>query len=479
MAAGALSSAELCAWYLDRIRRLDQAGPGLNAVPYLNPQALTIAESMDRERAAGRVRGPLHGIPVLLKANINTGDLVPTTAGSRALHGFLPGKDAALVTRLREAGAVILGKTNLSEWANFRSTRSVSGWSSEAGQTRNPYALDRSPSGSSSGSAVAVSANLCALAVGTETDGSIVSPSSLCGIAGIKPTRGLVASAGIIPVAASQDTAGPMARTLRDAALLLAAMAEPSPARDRIGAALAAAPSGDLAGLRIGYAVKLAGFHAGVDRIMQAALDTLKNLGAEVVPVDLARSPAMNAAESTVLLYEFKAGLESYLAEFGAATGLRTLGDIIDFNERHAATVMPLFGQEVLVQAAATGNLADKAYRRARCSCRRHSRTDGINRVMRQYRLDGIAAPSGGPAWKIDPIVGDHYLGGSAGYPAVAGYPNLTVPAGFVHRLPVGISFFGLPHTEPVLLRVALAFEAATRVRQAPAFPDSVDGSPS
>jgi len=475
MAEGSLSAAELTAWYAERIRRLDHAGPRLGAVPYLNPEAEAIAESLDRERAAGRVRGPLHGIPVLFKANINTGDRIPTTAGSQALHGFLPGADAPLVARLREAGAVILGKTNMSEWANFRSTRSVSGWSSEGGQTRNPYALDRSPSGSSSGSAVAVSANLCALAVGTETDGSIVSPSSLSGIAGIKPTLGLVSAAGIIPVAPSQDTAGPMARTLGDAALLLAAMAEPGPVSDRLQAIAAAPPDADLRGLRIGYAARLAGFHPLVDQVMTTALDALRALGAEIVTVDLARSAAMNDAEATVMLYEFKQGLQKYLAAYGAATALRTLEDVIAYNRDHADTVMPLFGQEILEQAAASGDLDADEYRRALRACRRHSRTEGLDRYFGRDRLDAVAAPSGGPAWKIDPIVGDHYLGGSAGYPAIAGYPNLTVPAGFVHRLPVGVSFFGPRYSDPLLIRLGLAFEAATRVRRPPTFPASVD----
>jgi amidase len=474
MEGGELSSTLLVEWYLDRIDRLDQHGPGLNAVLRLNEDAAAIAAQLDGERARGRVRGVLHGIPVLLKGNINTGDGMPTTAGSLALADFYPGSDAALVRRLRDAGAVILGKTNLSEWANFRSSHSSSGWSSEGGQTRNPYALDRSPGGSSSGSAVAVSADLCTLAVGTETDGSIVSPASFNGIVGIKPTMGAVSQEGIIPISRSQDTAGPMARNVTDAALLLAAMAEPGfslgdarglPARSNPG----------LRGVRLGFDPRQSGFLPAVDGVMESARDVLSALGAELVEIELAEDPVLHAAEMELMLYEIKHGLEAYLARYGASGGMKSLDDLVTFNREHAQAVMPWFGQEHFERASRKGSLDDPAYLEAKRICGLRSRELGIDRVMDSHRLDAIIGPSGSPAWKIDHVLGDHCLGGSASYPAIAGYPNITVPAGFVCGLPVGVSVFGRAFSERSLIGIALAFEQATLIRRKPGFEATAD----
>jgi len=467
MGGGHLSSLKLVEHYLSRIDALDAHGPALKAVLQLNSDAQAIATGLDAERACGHIRGPLHGIPIMLKANINTGDGMTTTAGSLALRGFHPGSDAALVKRLREAGAVILGKTNMSEWANFRSTHSSSGWSSEGGQTRNPYAPDRSPGGSSSGSAVAVSANLCAAAVGTETDGSIISPASFNSIVGIKPTIGLVSQEGIIPISKSQDTAGPMARTVTDAAIMLAAMAEPE-ALARMRSGLVPGPVSGLAGVRLGFAPSQSAFLPSVTALMHDAMDVLSSLGAELVEVALPDDHEMEAAELELMLYEIKDGLKGYLSAYGSDGGPRTIDDLIAFNREHAGDVMPWFGQELFERAVEKGSVDDPAYVRARDMCRLHSRDLGIDRVLGEHRLDAIIGPSGGPPWKIDHLLGDHCLGGTASYPAVAGYPNITVPAGFLHGLPIGLSIFGAAFSEPRLIGIALAFEAATHVRRAP-----------
>ncbi len=467
MEAGRLSSSRLVEHYRSRIEALDTHGPELKAVLQLNADAAAIARRLDDERARGQVRGPLHGIPIMLKANINTGDGMSTTAGSLALRGFHPGSDATIVRRLREAGAVILGKTNLSEWANFRSTHSSSGWSSEGGQTRNPYAPDRSPGGSSSGSGVAVSANLCAAAIGTETDGSIVSPASLNGIVGIKPTIGLVSQEGIIPISMSQDTAGPMARNVLDAAIVLAAMADPD-ALATMSSRLVPDCLPDIRGVRLGFAPSQSEFLPSVQALMHDAMDVLAGLGAELVEVALPDDHEMETAELELMLYEIKHGLQVYLATYGPDDGPRTIDDLIAFNRDHAGAVMPWFGQELFERAAAKGSLDDPAYLRARALCRQHSRDLGIDRVLGEHRLDAVVGPSGGPPWKIDHLLGDHCLGGTASYPAVAGYPNLTVPAGFIHGLPVGLSIFGAAFSEPRLIGIALAFESATRARRAP-----------
>jgi amidase len=479
MDAGDLNARQLVERYLERIERLDRRGPALNAVIELNPDALEIADALDAERAARGPRGPLHGIPVLIKDNIDTADAMATTAGSLALAGSTPPQDAFIVQRLREAGAVILGKTNLSEWANARSTRSTSGWSSRGGQTRNPYALDRNPCGSSSGSAVAVAADLCPVAVGTETDGSVICPSHANSIVGIKPTLGLVSRSGIIPIAHSQDTAGPMARTVADAALLLGALTgvdlrDPAThgSRDRSYADYTRFldPHG-LRGARIGVARNFFGFHPQVDRIMEACIKEIQCLGAEIIdPANVATADELEETELEVLLYELKTDLNAYLASLGPDAPVRSLEEVIAFNERHRDRVMPYFGQEFMLQAQEKGPLDSPAYVEALARNHRLSRDEGIDATLRAGRLDAIVAPSGGPAWMTDLVNGDHGGGGSSSPAAVAGYPNVTVPAGYVFGLPVGISFFGGPYQEPTLLRLAYAFEQATRVRQPPQF---------
>ena len=478
MGAGRLTARALTELYLERIAAADRGADGLNSVIEVNPEAAAIAAERDAERAAGRARGPLHGIPVLLKDNIDTADGMRTSAGSLALAEHTARADAHLVRRLRDAGAVILGKTNLSEWANFRSSRSTSGWSARGGQTRNPYALERNPCGSSSGSGAAVSANLAAVAVGTETDGSIVCPASTCGVVGIKPTLGLVSRVGVIPIAHSQDTAGPMARTVADAAALLGALAGPDP-RDAATAARGAAfetdytrfldPDG-LRGARLGVARAYFGFHPGVDRVLATALAAMRQAGAVLVdPTDLPASGPYEAAELEVLLYEFKADLDAYLAQAGPGAAVRSLAELIAFNEEHREREMPHFGQELFERAQAKGPLTDSAYRDALTRCRRLARAEGIDAALRRHRLDALVAPSNGPAWLTDPVNGDHFVGGSSTPAAVAGYPAVTVPAGFVSGLPVGVTFFGAAWSEGTLLRCAYAFEQATRARRAPA----------
>ena len=485
LASGAWTTRAIAEAYLRRIEEIDGSGPALRSVLETNPDALAIADTLDRERRDGRLRGPLHGVPVLLKDNIDTADRMTTTAGSLALAGWIPPEDSGVAARLREAGALLLGKANLSEWANFRSTRSSSGWSGRGGQCRNPYVLDRNPCGSSSGSGVAVSANLTAAAIGTETDGSIVCPSSANGIVGIKPTVGLVSRAGIIPISHTQDTAGPMARTVRDAAVVLGVLAGPDP-RDP-----ASADSGlrglddytpflDPAGLRdarIGVARQFLGFHGEVDRIVEDALDAMRAAGAVIVdPVLLGPGAgrSLQAAETEVLFYEFKAGLNAYLAGRGPGAEVRSLAELIAFNERNAEAEMPYFGQERFIAAQAQGPLSEPAYLMALATARRLSRADGIDRTMDEHRLDAIVGPTGGPAWVTDLVNGDHFGGSSSGYPAAAGYPNITVPGGAVHGLPVGLSFFGRAWSEPTLVRIAYAFEQATQARRVPRFQPTI-----
>jgi amidase len=483
MRGGKWSARELAEKYIERIERFDRKGPALNSVIELNPDALSLAAALDRERKDGRVRSPLHGVPILLKDNIDTADRMQTTAGSLALVGTPAPRDAFIAARLREAGAVLLGKTNLSEWANFRSTHSSSGWSGRGGQTRNPYAVDRNPCGSSSGSGVAVAANFAAAAVGTETDGSIVCPSSASGIVGIKPTLGLVSRSGIIPIAHSQDTAGPMARTVADACALLGALTGIDP-RDRATQSSAGKShadytrfldAGGLRGARIGVARKFFGFSDRVDKLMADAIDALKRAGAIVIdPADLPSHGKYDDSEFEVLLYEFKADLNKYLAERGGGVP-RSLKEIIDFNERNREREMPYFGQEIFLKAQAKGPLTDKAYLAALAKNHRLARAEGIDAVMTRHRLDAIVAPTGGPPWTTDLVNGDHFSGGSSTPAAVAGYPNINVPAGYVYGLPVGISFFGRAYSEPVLIRLAYAFEQATRHRRPPQFRDTAD----
>ncbi len=490
MAEGRWSSAEITGMYLRRIEEVDRPGGavGLNSIIELNPDALAIAGERDRERAAGTVRGPLHGVPIVIKDNIDTADRMRTSAGSLALANSAPSRDAFVVERLREAGAVILGKTNLSEWANFRSTHSSSGWSGRGGQTNNPYALDRNPCGSSSGSGAAVAASLAAAAIGTETDGSIVCPSSANGIVGIKPTVGLVGRSGIVPISHSQDTAGPMARTVADAAALLGVITgtDPRDAETKRSEGKRQPdytkyldPNG-LKGARIGVARKSFGFHPAVDRKMDEAIETMKRLGALVVdPADLPTHGQFDDAEFTVLLYEFKADLNAYLAALPASwEGPRTLGELIAFNEKNASTEMPYFGQELFHRSEEKGPLTEKEYREALEKSRKLAGPDGIDAIMKKETLDALIAPTGGPAWATDLVNGDHYTGGYSSASAIAGYPHITVPLGFAYGLPFGISFFAGAWSEPALIRLAYAFEQATQARQVPTFRATPDLTP-
>jgi amidase len=473
--------------YLARIEEIDGRGPAVNSVIEVNPDALAIAESLDKERKAKGARGPLYGIPVLIKDNIETADRMQTTAGSLALVGSHPEKDSFVAQKLREAGAVILGKTNLSEWANIRSSHSISGWSARGGLTRNPYTLDRNACGSSSGSGAATAANLCALAVGTETDGSVVCPSNANGIVGIKPTLGLISRSGIIPIAHSQDTAGPMARTIRDAAILLSALAGSDP-RDNATAASAGKTAADytqfldpngLRGARIGVARKYFGFSDSVDSLMNDVIDEMKRQGAVLVdPADLDSFGKFDDSELVVLLYELKADLNVYLAGRPDAA-VRSLKDVIEFNERNKEKEMPYFMQDLFIKAEAKGPLTSKEYLDALEANHRLSRAEGIDGVMDKFRLDAIMAPTGGPAWLTDLVDGDHAGGGSSNAAAVAGYPDITVPAGFISGLPVGVSFFGRAWSEPVLLKIAYGFEQSTKVRKPPRFLDTVRSSSS
>mgnify|MGYP003734703917 CR=1 FL=1 len=481
MKAGTLTSSGITRAYLQRIAALDRKGPAIRAVLETNPDALHIAAQLDAERREGRVRGPLHGIPVILKDNIDTHDRMQTTAGSLALEGNFAGSDAFLVERLRAAGCVALAKANMSEWANFRSTRSSSGWSGRGRQCRNPYVLDRSPSGSSSGSGAAVSANCCAAAVGTETDGSIISPASANGIVGIKPTVGLVSRAGVIPIAHSQDTPGPMCRTVADAAAVLTAMAGVDP-RDPATAASKGRDNLDytafldadgLRGARIGVPYLRTGANPIVDQMVEAAIATLKAKGAEVIdPAEIRTTGQLGASERVVMLYEFKADLNAYLATMPAAVPHRTLGRLIAFNESHRDLEMPYFGQEMFIASEARGPLTDQAYIDARATCVDLSRAKGIDAAMDKYRLDALMGPSDGPAEPIDLATpgGRRGIPSSSQLPAVAGYPHITVPGGFHLGLPIGISFYGRAWSEPVLIKIAYAFEQATRVRKAPTF---------
>ena len=474
MKSGAITSKELVEAFREVIASDDRS---FNAIAFLNPDADMIADTMDRERAEGRLRGPLHGVPILVKDNLNTGDNMMTSAGSFALDGSIAPADSHVVARLRNAGAVLLGKTNLSEWANFRSTRSSSGWSSRGGQVRNAYALDRSPGGSSSGSAVATARSYCAGAIGTETDGSIVGPSAMNAVVGIKPTIGLVSRSGIIPIAASQDTAGPMGRTVADAASILSAIAgsdpvDPSTAEaDARGATdyTAFLDPDSLRDARIGVVRNYAGFHDRVDAVFENSLSALKDAGAKLTE-DLALAPRakLRPHELIVLLTEFKIGLNAYLTTLGPDAPISSLADLIAFNEAHADRVMPHFGQETLIKAEQTGGLRDKSYLDALAICQRLTREDGIDRIMREHDLQALVAPTTCAAWAIDWVNGDNSLGSSACQAAVAGYASVTVPMGNVSGLPVGISFFAGPWSEGRLIGLAHAFEEIVQARIIP-----------
>ena len=475
MARGELDSATLAQAYLDRIAAIDKAGPTLNSVIELNPNALDEARALDAERKAGTVRGPMHGIPVLLKDNIDATPMV-NSAGSLALAGNRPKRDAFLVQRLRAAGAVILGKTNLSEWANFRSTRSTSGWSGRGGQTKNPYALDRNPCGSSSGTGTAIAANLAVVGVGTETDGSIICPAAVAGLVGLKPTVGLVSRDGIIPISASQDTAGPMTRSVADAATMLAAIV----GRDDRDAATANSvgkavfdytvrlDANALQGARIGVLRKDMGWHPDVDAAMERAIAALRQAGAEVVDAEIPTQGQWDEAELEVLLYEFKAGLEHYLQSHDAPT--RTLAQLIEFNKANAAKEMPWFGQELFERANAKGSLGDPAYLDARSKAKRLAGPEGIDAALQAQDLDVLVAPAMSPAWQTDLVLGDHFVGAGYGAAAVAGYPSLTVPMGEAHGLPLGIVFMGPAWSEAKLLSIGHAYEQRTKLRRPPQF---------
>jgi amidase len=479
MKSGKFTARSLVEKYSSRIAEIDKQGPAINSVLELNPDALSIADSLDEERKAKGPRGPMHGVPVLIKDNIDTADRMMTTAGSLALVGSKPLQDSYVAQKLRSAGAVILGKTNLSEWANIRSSHSTSGWSGRGGLTKNPYALDRNACGSSSGTGAGISANLCAVGIGTETDGSIVCPSSSNGLAGIKPTVGLVSRSGIIPISHTQDGAGPMCRTVRDAAILLGALTGIDPRDSATSGSQGKSltdytqfcdPNG-LKGARIGVARKYFGFSEAVDALMEQALDAMKKQGATLVdPADVETLGKFDESELLVFMYELKADLNSYLAGLGPNAPVRTLKDIIDFNDRNRQKEMPYFGQDLFLKAEAKGPLTEKAYLDALDKNHQLARTEGIDATMDKYRLDAMVAPTGGPAWLTDLINGDHSAGGSSNAAAVAGYPNINVTAGFISGLPVGISFFGRAWSEPTLIRLAFAFEQTTKARRAPRF---------
>ena len=482
MQSGKVTSKALVKAYLARIKAIDKSGPAINSIIELNPDALAIADALDKERKAKGPRGPLHGIPVLIKDNIATADKMQTTAGSLALVGIKPQRDAFIVEKLRAAGAVIIGKTNLSEWANFRSTRSSSGWSGRGGLSKNPYALDRSTSGSSAGSGASIAASLAAVAVGTETDGSIISPSSANSLVGIKPTLGLVSRSGIIPIAASQDTAGPMARSVADAAILLSALIGADPRDDITKDANRRAQdytsfldADGLRGARIGVVrANFGGRNDLSSAVVETALTVLTAKGAILVDIEIPNATKYGPAEREVLTYELKAGLNAYLAECVPGAPIRTLKDLIAFNEQNRDREMKYFGQELFLRAEATSGLDNKEYLEALATCRLYSRAEGIDKIMAEQSLDALVAPSNGPTWITDFIKGDNSSGGFSQPAAVAGYPHITVPAGYVAGLPIGISFVAGAFAEGRLIKYAYAFEQATKHRRAPTYPARV-----
>ena len=479
MQKGALTSHALTQRYLTRIAAMDKQGPGVNAVIELNPDALATADAMDAERKAGKVRGPLHGVPVLIKDNIDSANKMKTSAGSLALANNTAPRDAFIVERLRAAGAVLIGKTNLSEWANFRSTRSSSGWSGRGGQTHNPYVLDRNPCGSSSGTGAGIAADFATVGIGTETDGSIICPSSTNGLVGIKPTLGLWSRSGIIPISASQDTAGPMGRTVADVVVLLGALTGVDPRDDATRASAGnaqtdytkALDAAGLKGARIGIARNLAGFNPDVDKLLDDAITAIKDAGAEVVDhADLATLGKFDDAELDVLLYEFKDGLNKYLSSASASVPARTLTDLIAWNEKEKLREMPWFAQELFERADKKGPLTEAAYRQAREKCVTMSRAQGVDATLAKFKLDAIVFPSNAPAWPTDYVNGDHVAGGNTTFAAVAGYPSITVPMGLVHGLPSGLSFVGPAWSEATLIKFAYAFEQTTNARRAPRY---------
>ncbi|MFX1389276.1 MAG: amidase [Promethearchaeota archaeon] len=484
MEGGKLSAEKMTKMFLSRIQEIDKQGPRLNSIIEVNPEAIEIAKTLDKKRKNNEINGPLHGIPIIIKDNINTLDKMQTTAGSLAFKGHIANEDAFIVKKLRAAGAIILAKANLSEWANFRSTRSTSGWSSRGGQTLNPYALNRNPCGSSSGSAVAVAANLCSAAIGTETDGSIICPSQTNSIVGIKPTIGLVSRNGIIPISHNQDTAGPMARTVQDAAILLNAIVGIDTNDESTVKHHHDIPSDftefldpdDIDELRIGIARNFFGKNDLVDQIIEKSIEKIKNLGLEIIdPIEMKSVNELSEYEFQVLLYDFKNDLNEYLQKYGPINSLNNIDDIINFNNEHQEEVMRYFGQELFIMATEKGSIESDDYKEVLKQCYRLARDEGIDAVLKQHDIDVIVAPSGGPAWIIDYINGDHSTGGSSSAAAVSGYPNITIPAGYIYGLPVGISFFGGAFQEPKLLKIAYAFEQSTKIRKSPSFLSNID----
>lgn len=469
-------------WYLNRIQSIDKAGPNLNSVIEINPDAIKIAKALDIDYQAGKIKGPLHGIPILIKDNINTADEMMTTAGSLALVGNRATKDAFIVQKLREAGAVLLGKTNLSEWANFRSSRSSSGWSSRGGQTHNPYVIDRSPCGSSSGSGAATAANLCAISIGTETDGSIACPSSINGLVGIKPTVGLWSRSGIIPISSTQDTAGPMTRTVTDAAILLSALTgidesdtKTSLSKDHVTADYTIGLSqASLKGKRLGIDKSFIKRHEEMDKLLQKTIDKMKVAGAEIIEVDYMKSTQdINDPEFTVLKYEFKDGLNKYLAST-TLEGIKTIDDIIKYNETHDSTAMPYFDQETMLACKDLGDLTSKEYTEALKNSHEKAKK-AIDDLLTANKLDALIGPATGPSWCIDKVNGDRWTGyGSYGIAAVAGYPSITVPMGYVHELPIGMSFMSTAWDEKRLIALGYAFEQLTMARKEPTYLKSI-----
>jgi amidase len=474
---GEFTIEEVVEAYLDRIQTIDREGPGLNSIIQTNPDALNIARQLDEEWKNGNIRGPMHGIPIILKDNIDTHDAMNTTAGSRVLEGSKAPEDSWVAARLKEAGAIIIGKANLSEWANFRGRRSTSGWSGVGGQTKNPYFLDRNPCGSSSGSGVAVSANLCILAIGTETNGSIVCPSSANGVVGIKPTVGLISRSGIIPISYTQDTPGPMARSVKDAAICLGVLTGVDQKDAKTGSSegnfqtdyTAFLDEKGLEGKRIGWLKSTYGSLPKVDALIDAALEDIRQAGATIIEIEQLFDPAANGWSFEVMLYEYKDGLNNYFAGLGENAPVKDIDELIKFNVQDSIS-LKYFGQEYLIQAAEKGALTEVAYQDALTKMLAATRENGIDKVLKEYQLDAIVAPTGAPAWKTDPINGDHYLLGSSSAAAISGYPNITVPMGQVEGLPVGISFFGTAWSEPLLLSIAYSYEQKTRHRFVPEF---------
>jgi amidase len=474
---GKFTITDVVSAYIDRIIEIDKNGPGLNAIIEINPDALQIAEELDREMASGIKRGPMHGIPVVIKDNIDTHDKMPNTAGATALRYSFPENDSWVAKKLREAGAVIIAKSNLSEWANFRSMNSSSGWSGVGGQTKNPYVLDRNPCGSSSGSGVAVSANLCMVAIGTETDGSIVCPSNNNGIVGIKPTVGLISRTGIIPISYSQDTPGPMARTVEDAAICLGVLTgidmEDAKTKGSEGKSFTDysgfLKTDGLKGKRIGVIKNSGGFSDKVDSLMRRAIADMTTQGAEIIEVEAPSPREYNSPSYQVLLYEFKDGLNKYFARLGDKAPVKNLGELIEFNKKDTVE-LKYFDQKILIQAEQKGDLNSKEYIEALNKILKITREDGIDKLMNTNNLDALIAPTGSPAWKTDLILGDHFVGGSSSLAAIAGYPAITVPLGFISGLPVGITFFGKAWSEPVLIEIAYSYEQATMHRRAPGY---------